>query len=482
MITQEATPRQPALEAIHEAMRREGTVVLDFGENPLDENEWRRLDQLTSRNAIPYERVTLGDADEPNFVEVGRFMTDVEAPALVNRPVSDELMSIIGSPKMMKLYSQALGVDDLYIRRCQVNFYNQGSFVGLHLDTDSNPDYLSPVVLQFSGDYEGGDYVVHLEKLGPQRYRTGRYSLLISRCDLPHEVTQVTRGTRKSLVFFLSRHMGKNRRWEQATPFQTARDMGGEVESYWKDRWETDGLELLYSDGKGHALPGTFKRLISDLQEQMPGYNAEQYFENQPTIFRDYDHLVVARTSEQGKAVGLAGARWFGDEDFSFLYLWTAMISEQLRGRHLVRNLLAFLVEKAAQAHDAPLLIATKTYSPVAFRAFMSGMRLVPGVEGIYPDLTSDTQRPELVEQARRMTRLLCPKLEVDYERAVVRDGQTGVAPDFFPERMPLSGDAQVDDHFQRHLTRRDQILMFATLPQGVHTVLSMLRALGGTR
>lgn len=482
MLIQETQSWQPALDSLHETMQREGTVVLDFGENPLDENEWRRLDQLTSRDAIPYERVTLGDADEPNFVEVGRFMTDVENPVLVNRPVSDELLSIISSPKMMTFYRQMLGVDDLHIRRCQVNVYSEGSFVGLHLDTDSNPDYLSPVVLQFSGDYDGGEYIVHREQHEPQCYHTGRYSLLISRCDLPHEVSPVTRGMRKSLVFFLSRHGGKNRRWEQATPFQTASDMDGNTESYWKDRWETEGLEILYSDGKGQALPGTFKQIINELQEQMPGYNAGQYFENQPTIFRDYNHLVVARTSEQGKAVGLVGARWFGDKDFSFLYIWTAMISQQLRGRHLVRNILSFLVEKATQEHDAPLLIASKTYSPLAFRAFMAGISIVPGVAGVYPDLESDKQQPELVEQARQITALLCPKLEVDYERAVVRDGQIGVAPDFFPERMPLSGDARMDAYFQQHLTRKDQVLMFCTLPKGLHSILKQLRTLGATR
>lgn len=482
MLTQASYFSQSAPETPHETMQREGTVVLDFGENPLDEHEWRKLDQLTSRDAIPYERVTMGDADEPNFVEVGRFMTDVEQPVLVNRPVSDELLSIVSSPKMMKLYRHVLGVDDLHIRRCQVNVYGEGSFVGLHLDTDSNPDYLSPVVLQFSGDYDGGEYIVHREQHEPQLYHMGRYSLLISRCDISHEVSKVTRGMRKSLVVFLSRHGGKNRRWEQATPLRTASDMGGNAERYWKDRWETEGLQMRYSDGQGHARPGTFKQLINELQEQMPGYNAGQYFENQPNIFRDYDHLVVARTSEQGKAVGLVGARWFRDKDFSFLYLWTAMISEQLRGRHLVRNILSFLVEKAAQQHDAPLVFASKTYSPLAFRAFMTGISLVPGVAGVYPDIESDKQRPELVEQARRITALLCPKLEVDYDRAVVRDGQIGVAPDFFPERMPLSGDARMDAYFQQHLTRKDQVLMFCTLPKGLHTLLKQLRTLGATR
>lgn len=476
----QAVCKLPSSPSLRETLAREGTVALNEGENLFSASEWRRLDQLTSRESVPYERITIGDADERNCVEVGRFMTDIQEPVQVNRQASDELLSIVGSPKMMRFYEEVLGIEGLCIRRCQVNVCAEGSFVGTHLDTDSNPDYLSPVVLQFSGDYAGGDYVVHHSELGPQRYRLERNAMLISRCDIPHEVTPVTHGVRKSLVFFLSRHAGKNRRWAQNGNFAVSQDMGGKAEGYWKDRCEVGNLELLYSDGKGQAQPGTFNQIIQQLQSQMPGFDARQYFDNQPHIFRDYDHLVVARLPQEDQTVGLVGARWFKDKEdgFSFLYIWTAMISEKVRGTHLVRHLLAWLMEKATQGHVAPVLLASKTYSPVAFRTFMVGMRFVPGSEGLYPDLRSPKQSPELVEQARKITRLLCPKLEVDYDLAVVREGQVGVAPDFFPEVMPLSGHAETDAYFQKHLSRRDQVLMFCTLPRELHAMLGELRAL----
>jgi len=39
-------------------------------------------------------------------------------------------------------------------------------------------------------------------------------SIIISRCDLPHEVSKVESESRKSLVYFLSEWGGENRRWE----------------------------------------------------------------------------------------------------------------------------------------------------------------------------------------------------------------------------------------------------------------------------
>ena len=205
---------QPDYTKLHDQLLREGTIQLELGEHPLDAAEWELLDELTSPPNVPYEHVLIGDAGEQNYVDVARFMTDVERPEYVNPEVSHRVIDILSQPKMAEFFRQVVGYDNLVIRRCQVNQMSEGGFVGLHLDTDSNPDYISPVVLQFSSDYEGGDYVVHHHTLGRQAFSSRCYSMIISRCNLPHEVTKVTKGRRKSLVFFMSQHAGDNRRWE----------------------------------------------------------------------------------------------------------------------------------------------------------------------------------------------------------------------------------------------------------------------------
>lgn len=198
---------------VHNNLVKYDTILLKPGEHPLSEGEFQRLDQLSDISRVPYEHVLIGDAGEQNFVDVARFMTDVEEPLRVNSDSSAEAMAILESPKMTDFYNQVIGTG-LVIRRCQVNVLQKGGFVGFHLDTDSNPDYVSPIVLQFSNDYEGGDYVVHHPVHSAQAFRMPRYSMIISRCNLPHEVSEVTSGRRKSLVYFLSHHAGKNRRRE----------------------------------------------------------------------------------------------------------------------------------------------------------------------------------------------------------------------------------------------------------------------------
>jgi len=193
----------------------EGTVILAAEENPLDLEEWNLLDKLSSPDNLPFKKCEIGDTDESHYLYVGSLMTDVHKPEYVNAPLSHQVLQIIGSDKMMAFYKRLLGARDLYIRRCQVNLIPENGFNGYHIDNEANPDYIAAIVFQFSSDYEGGEYVVHHKTLGKKYYKTTRYTMLISRCDLPHEVQKVTRGERKTLVCFLGSHFGENRRWNK---------------------------------------------------------------------------------------------------------------------------------------------------------------------------------------------------------------------------------------------------------------------------
>lgn len=194
------------------ALEQTGAIYIDDAEGFLLEQEWQDLERLCFESGLPYETVTVGDADEPNQVEVGRFMTDVEVPRRVNPDVSERVLKIIGDPKRMEQLSKLLGYERVYLRRAQVNHMHRGSFVGLHLDTDSNPDYEIAVVLQLGRSFEGGEFVIQLPQ-GGETSITPRYrSTIISCCSYPHEVRTVTGGIRTSLVYFVASHDGPNRR------------------------------------------------------------------------------------------------------------------------------------------------------------------------------------------------------------------------------------------------------------------------------
>ena len=131
-----------------------------------------------------------------NHVHVGRFMTDVKKPEIVNEKFSSLLLKILQQKHILEYIKKSIGVDkndNLYMRRVQFNQIDKDCFVGYHLDIDSNPDYLIACVLQLGSNFDGGTYKVYKTKDEIYNYNPNYGSLIISDCKLPHEVTKVER-------------------------------------------------------------------------------------------------------------------------------------------------------------------------------------------------------------------------------------------------------------------------------------------------
>ena len=190
-----------------------GTVLIQKNEetNPIRDEDLSKL--LNCCNDVEKEFIQIGDAGEKNNLLVGRFMTDVKKPEVVKNPYSEEVINILSQNKVFNLIKQIIGIKkDCYLRRVQFNQIDKNNFVGYHLDTDSNPDYIAACVLQLGDNYTGGKYRVYQKDGTHFDYRSDFGYLIISNCTYPHEVTKVESGNRKSLVFFISEHNGKNKR------------------------------------------------------------------------------------------------------------------------------------------------------------------------------------------------------------------------------------------------------------------------------
>ncbi len=208
-----ATQTQPSIEKLSRTLAHDGAVVIDPELEFLTADEWEEIEDLGLRSGLPYETVLVGDAGEPNKVEVGRLMTDVDRPRVVNETLSVKMLHVLGASRRLALLQKLVGVSEpLHMRRAQINLMHSGSFVGVHLDKDSNPDYEISVVLQLGRAFDGGDFVVHRPDGARTTISPDFHSVTVSRCDYPHEVRTVKSGVRTSLVFFVSPHAGDNRR------------------------------------------------------------------------------------------------------------------------------------------------------------------------------------------------------------------------------------------------------------------------------
>lgn len=193
-----------------------GTIMIPFKKypNPFSKDDFNKL-KIYCEN-VDKEFISIGDAGEKNHLLVGRFMTDKEKPEIVKNKFSKKVISILEKKNIQNFIKKILNIKGkIYYRRIQFNQIEKNCFVGYHLDTDSNPDYVAACVIQLGSKFDGGIYRVYNKKDNNKfyDYPPTEGSLIISDCNYPHEVTKVTGGKRCSLVFFVSRDNGLNKRY-----------------------------------------------------------------------------------------------------------------------------------------------------------------------------------------------------------------------------------------------------------------------------
>ena len=156
---------------------------------------------------MDYAKVVGGDTGDAHSVWVGRFVNDVEKPESLHS-LSEPLLEIVMKEKMHTFFGQLIGAYPLCIRRCQANRLFNGDFIGYHVDRDTTPDYTATAVFQFSDDFEGGEFILYHPEEGEKVVRLPKYSVLLNRGDIPHEVLSVKSGVRLTLACFFSTNFG----------------------------------------------------------------------------------------------------------------------------------------------------------------------------------------------------------------------------------------------------------------------------------
>ena len=198
-------------------MKKGFSKYFPLGQHFLTEEEVSYIEKRL--RIFPLEDITIGDAGEINNCKVGRLMEDQPQtmPNKLNKELSEPILNLYQTSKAKEFFAQFLKTDkDQFIRRSQFNLLGEKSFVGRHLDIDSNPKYQIAAVLQLGSRFTGGEFVVYPSKESTeddaQVIKPEYGSLTISFCDFEHEVKEVTSGVRTSFVSFISNYKGVNQR------------------------------------------------------------------------------------------------------------------------------------------------------------------------------------------------------------------------------------------------------------------------------
>ena len=85
-----------------------GTLLLSYDnlDFPLTKENIEELEKFCQE--VDKEYITIGDAGEKNNLLVGRFMTDIEKPKVVQNPYSKNVISILTEKKLMLFLKKIL--------------------------------------------------------------------------------------------------------------------------------------------------------------------------------------------------------------------------------------------------------------------------------------------------------------------------------------------------------------------------------------
>lgn len=212
-IRPETLIRATALNAPAQTYATAGALIVPEADLSWTDDDWRELQRLCDE--AEHAHVVMGDVDDPHDVWVARMVSDL-AEVYEHRASAREILRRLQLPKMRELFASIIGPSEICIRRVQSHRVKPEGFIGLHADTDTNPDYLVAGVVHFGSTYTGGEYLVHHPTLGDQYYRPEGRAIMFARPDIPHQVCVVHSGQRSTMSFFLSRWFGATRKRSEA--------------------------------------------------------------------------------------------------------------------------------------------------------------------------------------------------------------------------------------------------------------------------
>lgn len=180
----------------------EGYAVFSAGESPFTPGECEGLRRLLFGDASRFNLVTTGDTSEPTSVYVNRLLLDGNSPKSPDKNFADDLLGIIGTSEKLQFIHRIIGKPNLMVRRAQAHILREGGYIARHRDSESSEHYVAAVVLQFEVAKEGGDFVIG--RSDGSSLTLPKFWMLITDAELPHEVTSVVRGERRTLAFWLA--------------------------------------------------------------------------------------------------------------------------------------------------------------------------------------------------------------------------------------------------------------------------------------
>ncbi len=219
--TVDARPRQQrtcgAMNALDTDFMRLGVCSVAIGALNIGDAEWKRLAEALAPTACQYWDVRRSRKGEPMVLGIAPLMTDEPLPSETEHPATRLVVDVIAREVVTRRIAELTGFERLRLRRCQAHMMAPGGFMLRHIDCEMNPLYDISLICGFEGASQGGTLII--ETAGSTcSYDVSSGNVVIFRTKLPHEITRVVSGARRTLACWYSRSDDPNPRLRPEQP------------------------------------------------------------------------------------------------------------------------------------------------------------------------------------------------------------------------------------------------------------------------
>lgn len=191
-------------------------------------------------------------------------------------------------------------------------------------------------------------------------------------------------------------------------------------------------------------------RVLAELTEGVPG--AADFLSRR--CFSDYDHLVLAADHLTGRFVGMLCARDGATAVEDFVLLETAFVVPKLRGKRVMKRMLALTILRIAGYRAAPTVLVAPTTSPIWYRSLFQLSNRFTGV--FFPEPDAQAIPFHSANLARRIAHEIGPNLRFEAATGTLRGGLASAA---LRHRRQISSDPKINAMFDETLAPADLML-----------------------
>lgn len=171
--------------------------VSKLGEYGISPEDFAFIKAKTDISVAEYERVTRGDTDEEFYSDVHRLLHP-QKPEVRN----SECNSILNSQLFRNFIVSTTGYSDFILDRIQSHFSREGDYIGPHTDRNETHGYTLSLIFLLQKAEKGGIFHLFLDDKF-REIELGEGDLIIFDSAMPHHVSKIVNGTRRSLCAFM---------------------------------------------------------------------------------------------------------------------------------------------------------------------------------------------------------------------------------------------------------------------------------------